>query len=260
MNFPIRPLIDEIEELGHLGFDYVEISMDPPEALPKKVRQFQDEIAKALRDHGMGLIAHMPTFVSIADLYESLRLASVEETLAALETASELGAEKIVLHPPFPQGLGRFVARKAEEEGLLSLGEIIEKARVLGMTVCLENMFAAAGAFTRPDAFMALLNAYSDLRVTLDIGHAFLSGGLDNILEFIRVLGNRIAHVHVNDNFGTEDSHLPIGAGIIDYRLVLEELRLSGYDETMTVEVFSRDRAYLKMSRDRLASFWEETT
>ena len=37
MNFPIKPLLREIEEIGEMGFDYVELTMDPPEATPQKM-------------------------------------------------------------------------------------------------------------------------------------------------------------------------------------------------------------------------------
>lgn len=260
MNFPIVPLVKEIEELGRLGFDYVEVSMDPPEALPQKVRKHSNRIAEVVQKYGMGMIAHMPTFVSTADLCESIRRASVEETMAALETASELGMEKVVLHPAYVTGLGKFVPKKAKQYGLSSLREILERAGDLNMTVCLENMFIRAGSFTTPEEFRTVLEEFPDLNMTLDIGHAFLAGGMDNILEFIRVIGNRIGHLHANDNFGKEDNHLPVGAGFINYHRVLKALRSSGYDDTMTVEVFSRDRDYLRMSREKLSRFWEEAT
>ena len=32
MNFPIRPVLDEIQAIGSLGLDYFELAMDPPEA------------------------------------------------------------------------------------------------------------------------------------------------------------------------------------------------------------------------------------
>jgi hypothetical protein len=37
MNFPIKPLLGEMEEIGAMGFDYVELTMDPPEATPQKI-------------------------------------------------------------------------------------------------------------------------------------------------------------------------------------------------------------------------------
>ena len=35
INFPIRPLIDEIRSIAALGFDYIELAMDSPEASPQ---------------------------------------------------------------------------------------------------------------------------------------------------------------------------------------------------------------------------------
>ncbi len=258
MNFPVRSLISEVEEIGRLGFDLIEISMDPPEAMPEKVRRVKDEITRVAQQHGMTIIAHMPTFVSIADLYETIRRASLREIIGALEIASELGIQKVVLHPPYTIGLGKYVPKKIKKYGLSSLREILDKAGTLNITVCLENMFTKGGFLTTPKEFRTVLEEFPNFRITLDIGHAFLAGGLKNVLDFINTLGNRIEHVHVNDNLGREDSHLPIGAGLIDFRRVLGELRSSGYDDTMTLEVFARDRDYLQISREKVEHLWEE--
>ncbi len=258
MNFPVKPLIREIEELARLGFDYIEISMDPPEAPPAKIRELKNVVTGAIQKHGLGLIAHMPTFVSIADLCERIRRASVEETVAAVKTASELGIEKVVLHPPPLMGLAKFSREKATQYGFSSLRTILGEAKSSNLTVCMENMFPRTGSFAIPGEFRTLLEEFPELSMTLDVGHAFLAGGLRNVLEFISVFGDRIHHVHANDNFGRVDSHLPVGAGLIDFARIAKELRDSGYDDTMTVEVFSRDREYLRMSRDKLERLWDE--
>ncbi len=258
MNFPVKSLISEIEDIGRLGFDYVEISMDPPEALPERIRELKNEIGAVTEQYGMGMIAHMPTFVSTADLYESIRRASFAETVTALETASEIGIKKVALHPPYVKGLGKFVPEKVRKYGLSTLGEILETAKGFDITVCLENMFNKTGFLTTPRDFKTILKEFPHLSMTLDVGHAFIAGGLKNALEFIHTLGNRICHVHANDNLGREDNHLPIGAGIIDFPLVLKELKSSGYDDTMTVEVFAKDRDYLRISREKLMCQWAE--
>jgi sugar phosphate isomerase/epimerase len=43
-----------------------------------------------------------------------------------------------------------------------------------------------------------------------------------------------------------------LGAGIIDFARILQEVTNIGYDETITLEVFSQDRTYLQFSRERL--------
>jgi sugar phosphate isomerase/epimerase len=75
-------------------------------------------------------------------------------------------------------------------------------------------------------------------------------------MDFIRTFPDRIYHVHANDNLGKNDDHLPIGAGIIDFPEIVKGLKGIGYDETITLEVFSRDRDYLRLSRDKLAAMF----
>jgi len=128
MNFPIKPLLREIEEIGELGFDYVELTMDPPEALPQKILGQKRAILDLLDRYQMGIMAHLPTFVSTSDLYESLRRASLQENFAALETSAELGIEKVVLHPGFITGLGKFLLDKAKGYAMESLEAILKKA------------------------------------------------------------------------------------------------------------------------------------
>jgi len=33
MNFPVRSILQELETISRLGFDYLELTMDPPKAI-----------------------------------------------------------------------------------------------------------------------------------------------------------------------------------------------------------------------------------
>jgi sugar phosphate isomerase/epimerase len=64
--------------------------------------------------------------------------------------------------------------------------------------------------------------------------------------------------VHLHDNRGGHaDLHLALGMGDLDVATVIHKLRGSGYDRTITLEVFSRDRHFLAYSRDRLREMWD---
>ena len=257
MNFPVKPLLREIEEIGEMGFDYVEITMDPPEAIPKKIITQKQSILGVLQRYGMGVMGHLPTFVWTSDLYESLRKASLQENFEALEAAAELGIEKVVLHPGFITGLGKFVLDKAKGYAMESLEAILKKAVHHNLTLCIENMFPQAHFLSQPHEFQSVFESFPEIRLTLDIGHAHLGGGRNRPSEFIRLHGYRIGHVHAHDNFGKEDSHLPIGAGMIDFEKIIKGLKEAQYDETITLEVFSKDRDYLKMSKEKIKRMWE---
>ncbi|HJX60769.1 MAG TPA: sugar phosphate isomerase/epimerase [Thermodesulfobacteriota bacterium] len=257
MNFPIKPLLGEMEEVGAMGFDYVELTMDPPEATPQKILAQKRAIKEILKRYGLGILGHLPTFVWTSDLYESLRKVSLQENFNALEAGAELGIEKMVLHPGFITGLGKLLLDRAKGYALESIEAILKRSNQLGLTLCLENMFPQAHFLSQPAEFQSVFEAFPETRLTLDIGHANLGGGRNKSSEFIQRYGHRIGHVHANDNFGKEDNHLPIGAGIIDFERILKELKEAQYDDTMTLEVFSRDRDYLKISKEKIKRMWE---
>jgi sugar phosphate isomerase/epimerase len=257
MNFPIKPLLREMEEIGEMGFDYVELTMDPPEATPQKILAQKRSMKELLNRYKMGMVGHLPTFVWTSDLYESFRRVSLQENFDALEAGAQLGIEKMVLHPGIITGLGKLLMDRAKGYGMEAIETVLKKSITLGMTLCIENMFPQAHFLSQPPEFQSVFEAFPELRLTLDIGHANLGGGKNKSSEFIQRYGYRIGHVHANDNFGKQDNHLPIGAGIIDFEKILRELKEAEYDETITLEVFSRDRDYLKISKEKIKRMWE---
>ena len=252
MNFPIRPILQELEAISRLGFDYIELTMDPPKAHHTTVHKQREAILKKLEEFKMRLVCHLPTFVSTADLTDSIRETSVKEILDSLEVAAPLDPLKIVLHPAHISGLSVFVVDKAKKLGLESLARIVEKAEKLGLQLCIENMFPRSNSLVQPEDFIEVFEKFPTLKFTLDTGHAHIgSTGDRRNLEFLDKLGHRIAHVHASDNFGKEDNHLPIGAGTIDFRKIVKGLHAIGYDDTVTFEIFSKDRDYLRISREK---------
>jgi sugar phosphate isomerase/epimerase len=77
--------------------------------------------------------------------------------------------------------------------------------------------------------------------------------------SLLDAFGDRLSHVHLSDNRGGEsDLHLPLGAGTIDWKNVVRMLKRAGWDGTVTLEVFSREREYLLMSRRLWLKWWGE--
>jgi sugar phosphate isomerase/epimerase len=257
MNSPLQPLLGEVEEIARLGFDFVELTMDPPHAHHGVIRERKRELLKTLDRLGMALVCHLPTFVSTADLTESLREASIQETMLSLRVASGLKPLKVVLHPSFIQGLGAMMKDQARQYAMQALDRILKEADRLALPICVENLFPRSLSLVEPQDFDALFKQFPAARLVLDTGHAHIGqGGKERITAFIRRFSNRIGHVHASDNLGREDEHLPIGVGSIDFPRVVKALKGIGYDDTITLEVFSRDRDYLRISREKLAALF----
>jgi sugar phosphate isomerase/epimerase len=136
-----------------------------------------------------------------------------------------------------------------------SLDTVLERAGAMGLPVALENMTPGRFSLTEPEDFAPVLRRYPSLRMTLDLGHAHIgAANEDRGLAFIRRHGGRIGHVHASDNRGRDDEHLPVGAGNVDFQVLMRALVEAGYEDTITLEVFSPDREYLKLSREKLAA------
>src|SRR4030043_1698876 len=176
-------------EGGGMFFDYVELTMDPPEATPQKMLAQKRAIKEILNRYRMGIMGHLPTFVWTSDLYESLRRASLQENFEALEAAAEVGIEKMVLHPGFITGMGKFLIDKAKGHAMESLEAILKKAVSLHITLCIENMFPQAHFLIQPHEFQPVFETFPEIRLTLDIGHANLGTGKNRSSEFIRLQG-----------------------------------------------------------------------
>ena len=70
-----------------------------------------------------------------------------------------------------------------------------------------------------------------DMFMTFDIGHAYTAGFSENEMYF-----PRIKHIHLHDNNGDDDSHLPLGEGSIDLKQVLYLLDEKNYKGTYIIE------------------------
>ncbi len=258
MNFPIKPVLEEIRKISDLGFDYFELAMDPPCAHYTTLLEMEQELVQALGQAAMGLVCHLPTFVYTADLTPAIRKVSLKEMIYSLRAAVRLGAQKAVVHPGFISGLGHFVMETATGYARESLAAIIQEGETLGITLCLENMFPRYQSWFEPAHFAPIFKEFPRLKMTLDTGHANMGDpGRTRLYEFIQRFPDRIGHVHVSDNGGTRDEHLPLGQGNINFKKFAALLTLAGYQDTLTLEIFSPHPADLIQSRDSIARLFQ---
>jgi sugar phosphate isomerase/epimerase len=251
MNFPIIPIVDEIDSIASLGFDYIEIAMDQPEAHYSSLAENQSAVRRALESHGIGVVCHLPTFVSTADLTDSIRRASVTEMKRSLSVAADLGAEKVVLHPSMISGMGPHVPERSRDYAFDFLSEMLGQGEKRGLTICLENMMPRNGFGVEPAELELIFRTFPELKFTLDSGHANLDDREGNrLITLVECFADRLEHVHLSDNRGIYDEHLPLGRGSINIHGLVEMLKSIAYDKTITLEVFVDNSLLLVESRE----------
>lgn len=257
MNFPILSVVDEIYTIGDMGFDYAELAMDPPLAHYSVIRKQEKEIRKALDSSQLGVVCHMPTFLSTADLAKAVREAAVNEILYSLQTAADLGAKKIVLHPSSAVGMGNFVIEEVKRYANEFFEKINIAAEHYSLTVCLENMFPRNGIGVEVEDFEKFFAMFPQFRMTLDTGHANIGDIHENrLVRLVEKFGTKISHLHCSDNRGQRDDHIAVGDGTVDFENCISKLKDAGYNSTITLEIFENDPKKILESREKIQLFF----
>ena len=102
------------------------------------------------------------------------------------------------------------------------------------------------------DEFKYIIDNVGSLFVDLDIPHAFTSGGMRSVIDYLSTFKYKIVHVHWHDNHGNRDEHLPIG-----HQKALKALKDINYDRTITLEVFTNSND-ARSSANKLKTMWSE--
>ncbi len=113
-----------------------------------------------------------------------------------------------------------------------SLKELSGTVRDRGIAVSLENMPLMNITVGHTLEELLRMTEGTEIGICLDIGHANTTGNLDEFLSLLPNIGN----MHIHDNMGERDEHLPLGEGNIDFERVLKRIVSSGYSHGYVIE------------------------
>jgi sugar phosphate isomerase/epimerase len=252
MNHPAKDVLREIQWIGELGFDFVDLTLEPP--LANVTRIDARAVRAALEDAALQVVGHTAYYLPLCSPFESIRRAAVDELKMCLEAFATVGVKWMNLHPDrqAPMHDRKFVI----ERNLQTIRELQPVARDLGVGLMVENL---PGSFNTVRQLAELLDPLPELGLHLDIGPANLLVEVNSTDELLARYGKRLRHVHLHDNKGgSADLHLPLGSGNVDSAHYVRSLQSVGYDGTITLEVFTPDRRHLIYSQELLRRLWEE--
>jgi sugar phosphate isomerase/epimerase len=168
---------------------------------------------------------HAPNIdINLASVNPFLRSAFKKTILKVVVFATELDAGLLVSHVgrlsrDYPQKL----VRKAMKNAIDSLRKINQLSSNLGIIFTIENDhksndYVLAGY---PEQIEYLIENVG-CKLTFDIGHANTIGKIE---DFTKLLDKFIVNVHLHDNDGKVDEHLPIGKGSINFVRVFKKMK-----------------------------------
>jgi sugar phosphate isomerase/epimerase len=248
MNDPAVNPLTEARWAAKNGFDFIDLTMEGPRAAAEQVDV--PALKAVLSATGLGIVGHTAWYLPFASPVPQVRAGAVAAVRATFEPFAQLGARYVNVH--VDRGISAFAYDDTLRWNAESFAQLAEEAQPYGVTVMIENV---VNNLNTAKAFRAMLEAHPNLRFHLDIAHANVKG--ERTAEFLKAHAEKLVHVHISDNKRVSDDHLPMGVGSINWAEQIKLLYDSGYDSTITLEVFTPDRAYLLENAARLRQLWQ---
>jgi protein FrlC len=235
------PLEEALRRIAQAAYDGVDIWGGRPHAYRNDLTRRE---IRRLRGIGERLGVEFASFIPAQFRYptclcsqsDTIRRDSVDYIKDSLRSAAEFGAPLVSVCP------GHTVFGQTAEDGWRrlreSLDEICSAAESLRLKVALEpaDKYETDLVNNCEQALQMLEDVrWDNLGVVLDNGHSHVVG--ESAERMITRLGDRLFHVHVDDNLGQRDQHLIPGDGSFDFVPLIAALRQTGYSGFLTAEL-----------------------
>jgi fructoselysine 3-epimerase len=244
-------LTEALEAIAACGYDGVEVLADVPHAYPPAItpsltRQTADALSRLnLAVSNVNVNCSFgywkdappepffePSLISPNPRHRADRIAMI---LTGLQFAKDIGGRNISI--TIGRMLGGMPPEPAARQFAESMKPLLESAEKIGIDLGIE---CEPGLYLE---YATELREWIDrlghprLGANLDVGHSQVIG--EGIPEAVRLLGDRIWNLHVEDIPGRKHYHLIPGHGTLDWtglRTALDEI---GYDRFLTVELYT---------------------
>ena len=228
-----------VDYFGRVGFSAIDMSFEHIKALDSGTRAVLYAAARRAKEKKIGLpVCHLSFYMP--DPFDPEKMAEYQKELfAGIDAADLMGISRAVVHPI---AIYQKEIRYGDwvRANIAFLTPVVEYAREKGIRILIENMKSDREA---PDNHLygsCALNISSlaeklGAGVCWDVGHANISGFKQS--EQLEILKGKLEVLHVHDNDGLCDSHLPPFDGNVDWEDVAFGLRCCAFSGILDIEV-----------------------
>ena len=134
--------------------------------------------------------------------------------------------------------LDRHQDRKIADYYKDSIEKLYAKVSALGYTLCIETAPYKPLEYNRHPHSSEIADfvrsfGKEDIRLTVDVNHSNL---YENLLATADITRGLVGNIHVSNNYGVKEEHLPPDIGVIDIKQAFEALRKNGYTGPCNLE------------------------
>ena len=193
-------------------------------------------VADSLREAGLTITFHAP-FMDLRPgaIDPRIRQATRDRLHQVFDLVSSFRPRSVVCHPSFDE---RYYVSGEQiwlENSIETWGHFLNLAREMDTIIALENVYE-----TGPHHLALLLGALTSerLRFCFDTGH-FNVFSRTSLNVWIDKLASFLGQIHLHDNNGVADDHLPVGEGNFPFQDFFRMLQERGLNPIITLESHS---------------------
>jgi len=231
INMPIKVLPKYLEMILHyrlnveLGFEAVELDRMSGKEL--------SAVAGKLHGRNCRISLHGPFWdLSTGSVDPLIRKVSYSRFQQLFETLDIFRPVQVVLHTGFDPRHHRGHRRAWLDNSMAIWEPLVKRAEGLNIPLLLENVWERD-----PELHLELFGRIdsSFFGFCLDVGHQHSFSGTA-LSVWLEALWHVLREIHVHDNDGSRDAHLPVGRGSIDFALLFDFLKARNLTPLLTLE------------------------
>jgi len=208
---------DEMLEKIRKEFELWEIVAELDHDLPS----IEEGIEYAVESYGMKFQVHAPIAdLNIGSPSERMRKHSIDELIMIMETCERLSIPLITIHPGVAIAYGDEVKGRVRAATRDSIKIIDKKTEGMSLKIALENMPPGIWSICYDVAELSEMIEGTRIGICFDTGHANLAGSVGGFLHDREFIMN----VHLHNNDGKSDLHMPLDGGAMDLEPVVGAL------------------------------------
>jgi sugar phosphate isomerase/epimerase len=194
--------------------------------------------AKILAGAGLKITFHAP-FMDLRPgaLDDKIRRTSIDRIKQVFDLAPYFHPVKIICHASFDERYYVFGDDLWLESSVKTWTELIALAKDVKTIIALENIYEK-----NPEILRRLFDVLSSDSICFcfDTGH-FNVFSHEPLSVWLKAMGKYLGHLHLHDNFGQRDEHLPVGHGTFPFLELFETLKKIKAKPTVTLEAHNPD-------------------
>jgi sugar phosphate isomerase/epimerase len=228
-----QPTVFGLRKTKELGFDTIDIFIDPLDVDVRERRLVKDECDRL----DLPIVSIACVAVGLIDFNPSVQRFHVERVKRYLDLAYEYEADNVLVV------LGEYIWNQEVippteqwRTGVEHCRRLGDYAADLGVQIALELEPFPLSLLNSVETMVRFIDDcnHPAVRANIDISHLHLAHVAP---EELRRLKGKAIHVHISDCDGKRHGDLPPGRGVVDFEPYLREVKALGIDGAISIEL-----------------------